>query len=76
VVFEVIDNGSGIPDEDVSHLFERYYHKNGAKRKGMGLGLSIFKSIVEAHKGKITIRINKTHESIVSFYVLVDMEEI
>lgn len=77
VIFEVKDNGPGIPDEELQHLFERYYHRNSkeyTKRKGMGLGLSLCKSIVEAHKGKITIRKNEPHGTIVSFAILSDTE--
>jgi two-component system sensor histidine kinase KdpD len=73
VVFEVQDNGPGILQEELSHVFERYYHsssKNSINRKGMGLGLSLCKSIVEAHDGKITIKNHEPHGTIISFYVL------
>jgi two-component system sensor histidine kinase KdpD len=78
VVFEVQDNGPGILQEELSHVFERYYHsssKNSINRKGMGLGLSLCKSIVEAHDGKITVKNHVPHGTIVSFYVLSEEEE-
>ncbi len=58
VVLEVEDNGPGIPKEAQSHVFERFFTIGGhrtADRRGLGLGLAICKSIVEAHKGKISV---------------------
>jgi len=55
-VFEVSDSGLGIPQADLPRLFERFYtrQQTGSERKGAGIGLSICKSIVEAHGGEIT----------------------
>lgn len=56
VFFEVIDSGMGISDDILSHIFDRFF-TNGDKisdsRRGVGLGLAICKSIVEAHDGTI-----------------------
>ena len=50
------DTGPGIPDEEVRHIFERFYRMDKARREpGYGLGLSIVKSIAEAHKGRIEV---------------------
>ena len=54
----VRDSGSGIPPEQLPHIFDRFY-KGDASRKagsGSGLGLSIVKAIVERHGGTITAR--------------------
>lgn len=78
-IFQVKDNGPGISQEELPHMFERYYHKNtnkGSNRKGIGLGLALCKSIVEAHNGRISISNNMPHGTIVSFYVLSEMEGI
>ncbi|WP_097004340.1 sensor histidine kinase [Lacrimispora amygdalina] len=50
------DNGSGIHPEDIHHIFKRFYRSRFSKdTKGIGLGLSLAKTIVEAHGGNITV---------------------
>ena len=53
-VLEVRDTGTGIPPEQLSFIFEKYYQVGGeARMKGSGLGLAIAREIVEAHGGRI-----------------------
>lgn len=54
---EIKDTGIGIADKDIPHVFERFYRADGPgiREKGFGLGLSLVKSIVVAHHGRISI---------------------
>ena len=55
----VKDEGHGIPEEDLPKIFDRFYRSDKARKKesgGHGLGLSIARIIVVAHRGKIKVR--------------------
>lgn len=53
---KVSDNGSGIHPEDLNHIFKRFYRSRFSKdSNGIGLGLPLAKSIVEAHDGTIEV---------------------
>jgi signal transduction histidine kinase/ActR/RegA family two-component response regulator len=49
----VKDTGTGIPPEDMPHIFDRFWTASRLERQGTGLGLTICKGIVEAHGGRI-----------------------
>ena len=59
--FYVKDNGTGIPKEELPYIFERFYRADKSRNRatgGSGIGLTIVKSIVEAHGGKVTATSN------------------
>src|SRR5699024_5628938 len=58
---EIEDSGSGISEEDLSFIFERFYKADKSrtrnkKKKGTGLGLAIVKNIVQAHDGIVSVK--------------------
>jgi signal transduction histidine kinase len=57
VKLEVADTGIGIPSDQLDRIFERFYQVDGSmtrKYGGVGLGLALVKSIIEAHGGQVT----------------------
>ncbi|MFN8447670.1 MAG: sensor histidine kinase KdpD [Anaerolineae bacterium] len=55
VVVEVADRGVGIPAGDEERIFEKFYRSRPATTGGVGLGLTICRAIVEAHRGRIWV---------------------
>ncbi|MDU4934740.1 MAG: ATP-binding protein [Peptostreptococcaceae bacterium] len=71
IILQVIDNGVGIPKEDIQRIFERFYRVDKARSRdvgGTGLGLAITKHIVKSLNGMIEVKseLNKGSEFIVT----------
>ena len=59
LIIDVIDNGSGIDPNYISKIFNRFYHHGGNMDRyvnGFGIGLSLTKSMIELHKGTISVK--------------------
>lgn len=59
-IIKVLDNGPGIPENEINKLFDKFYRVPHTKTGGSGLGLSIVKGFVEAHKGNVIAKNNAT----------------
>ena len=57
LIIRVADEGPGIPEKDLPHVFDKFFRgiQEGLASKGSGVGLAAVKSIVTAHKGTITV---------------------
>lgn len=67
----VEDTGVGIPEEDISHIFQRFYRVEGTSKRfsGMGIGLYISAEIVKRHNGSITVKSTPYKGSTFSFTI-------
>jgi two-component system sensor histidine kinase VicK len=71
-ILQVRDTGMGIPEDALSHIFERFYRVDKARSRatgGSGLGLAIVRAIVLRNRGEITVdtELNKGSVFTVSF---------
>jgi signal transduction histidine kinase/pSer/pThr/pTyr-binding forkhead associated (FHA) protein len=57
VQLRIQDRGPGIPEDELPHVFDKYFRgKTAQKLPGVGLGLSVVKSVAEAHGGKVGVK--------------------
>lgn len=71
VELAVRDSGTGIPDEDIPHLFERFYRVQGARGRtweGTGIGLALVQELVKLHGGSVRVesKLNRGSTFVVS----------
>ena len=79
VTISVIDHGVGIPVEEQDKIFERFHRVSTGlvhEVRGSGLGLAIVKHIVDAHRGKVTVRSEPGSGSTFTIYLPVDQQEV
>ncbi len=72
IITEIKDTGSGIPEEDLERVFDRFYRADRSRSKeicGIGLGLSICNEIVKLHGGRIELESRAGVETTVSIHL-------
>lgn len=75
LLVEVKDNGAGINEEDLKHIFDSYHQgaiSDEVKNLGAGLGLNLCKEIIELFKGKIKVISKQNVETVVTFDLILD----
>ncbi len=53
MLLKVLDHSGGVAEEDLPHIFKRFYRAKGSKKDGFGIGLSMAESIVGLHNGHL-----------------------
>ncbi|MBX9724310.1 MAG: DUF4118 domain-containing protein, partial [Candidatus Obscuribacterales bacterium] len=74
MIFDVADNGPGIPAALRSQVFEKFYRQEAQTASGAGLGLAICKGIIEAHSGKIWVEENSGGGALFRFTIPIDSQ--
>jgi signal transduction histidine kinase len=71
ILVSVADTGCGIPQEDLPHIFERFYRADRSRTRpgGAGLGLSIAKWVAEAHGGEIEVESEQGQGTVFTLYL-------
>ena len=60
IVFTIKDNGAGIQEKDIAHVFDKFYQSDSTRKmEGSGLGLALAKRIVEVNDGEIFVQNNQ-----------------
>ena len=70
IILSIKDNGMGIPKDKLPYIFDEFYRVDESHNKnikGFGLGLSIVKNIIKAHKAKIKVKSERGVEFIIEF---------
>ena len=68
---EIKDNGQGIDEEDLKHIFQRFYRGKNSDSENVGIGLALAKSIIESDNGNIEVEssIGKGTKFIIKYYI-------
>ena len=78
-IFEISDNGCGIPKDMIENIFTGYFEKKNTpvdnQKSGMGIGLSVCASIIKAHKGDISVENRKSGGCCFRFFLSMEEEE-
>lgn len=69
VEIKISDTGKGIPQEDLSKIFDRYYQVDGSSKIGTGIGLSLSKNYILLHGGKLVVHTSENKGSSFSVFI-------
>jgi two-component system OmpR family sensor kinase len=73
VTVEIADTGPGVPQDELSHVFEELYRGQGARgTEGSGLGLALVRAIVERHGGTVSVRSRKGEGTVFTLHLPLD----
>lgn len=70
---DVEDNGTGIPQDDLAHLFVRFYQAGNHTETGSGIGLHLVREYVKMHQGDITVTSEVHKGSVFSVFIPMDL---
>lgn len=76
LIIQVKDSGPGFPEEAISNAFKKFFRVDGSKTGGLGLGLSIVKGFVEAHKGTVTVENRQNGGALFTIKVPVEISDL
>jgi two-component system, OmpR family, sensor histidine kinase KdpD len=74
-IITISDNGSGFSEEQLTHLFEKFFRLPNSKTGGSGLGLSIAKGLVEAHGGTISAMNSTSGGAMISIIIPISKDD-
>jgi len=75
-MFAITNQGSGIPAEDLPHIFDRFYRADTSRtRGGTGLGLSLAKKIIELQHGELTVSSAAGQDTTFRFYLPIERKK-
>jgi DNA-binding response OmpR family regulator len=69
VEIKISDTGKGIPQEDLSKIFDRYYQVDGSSKVGTGIGLALSKNYVLLHRGKLVVHTSENKGTSFSVFI-------
>ncbi|MBC1980344.1 cell wall metabolism sensor histidine kinase WalK [Listeria welshimeri] len=70
IEISIVDEGLGVPEEDLANVFDRFFRVDKARSRemgGTGLGLAIAREVIEAHGGRIWAERNKSKGTVIKF---------
>jgi two-component system, OmpR family, sensor histidine kinase KdpD len=76
LIFIVSDNGPGFPEDKIPDAFTKFFRVDTSKAGGLGLGLSIVKGLVEAHKGRIELESGKPRGAVFTIVIPTEIPDI